>query len=160
MKRILMATVLASSGACGTGAAGKSGNGGGNEVGVVAAGGRSSDPTGEWTLVALAGDSRQGATIDPPIDLTFTADSGFAGSAGCNRYFGHHSLVPPDSVAMGPTGSTMMMCAPEVMEREHSFLAALDSVTTYRTVGDTLVMFGGAPGNLLRFVRRASARGR
>lgn len=84
--------------------------------------------------------------------MTFGADSTFAGSAGCNRYFGRFHTPGGDSLALGQGGSTRMACPEPAMSQEDRYLQALGDVIRYRMTGDGLVLLDGS-GQLLRFVR-------
>jgi uncharacterized lipoprotein YbaY len=77
--------------------------------------------------------------IDTEMTATFGADGQVTGSAGCNNYFAGYEL-DGDSIAIGPAGATMMMCAePEgIMEQEQQYLAALGTAATYRIDLDRL----------------------
>lgn len=93
-----------------------------------------------WTLEMLGTDT---ALEDTDVTLTFAGDSMFAGSAGCNRYFGQLSLST-DSVRFGDAGSTMMMCSSPHMEQEGRYLGALRRVTSYQMIDERLVLFEGS----------------
>lgn len=106
----------------------------------------------EWVLQAFGPEDEELATGSPAITVTFGADSTFAGSAGCNRYFGRFLTPGGDSLSMGEAGSTMMACPEPAMAQEYRYLQALGSVGRYRMVAGELVLLGGA-GQLLRFAR-------
>ncbi len=91
-----------------------------------------------WTLATLGTDA---ALANVEVTLTFTEDSTFGGTAGCNRYFGQFLLGAADSVHLGETGSTRMMCAGALMEQEGRFLGTLSRVTSYQVTADRLVLF-------------------
>ena len=91
-----------------------------------------------WTMEILGTDA---ALTEVEVTLTFADDSTFGGSAGCNRYFGIFSVGAADSIALGETGSTMMMCASPHMEQEGRYLGALRRVTSYHVTTDRLLLF-------------------
>jgi heat shock protein HslJ len=81
------------------------------------------------------------------LDATFGAEGRVSGSAGCNRYFASFS-VEGEALSLGPVGASRRACAePEgVMQQEAAFLAALESVATWRVTGERLELLiaGGA----------------
>ncbi len=87
---------------------------------------------GIWTLVKL-----NGAAIPPDHapTLAFQGRS-VTGSTGCNRYFGEVS-VTETGVVFGPMGVSRRACAPEIMDLENDFLAALRRSTVLRFVTAT-----------------------
>lgn len=77
-----------------------------------------------------------------PSTLVFAAGGQIAGRAGCNRYFGTFRQSG-HALTITPTGSTRMACAPDVMDQEGKFLAALGAVRTARREGDRLLLVDG-----------------
>ncbi|MBT8508053.1 hypothetical protein AZH53_06495 [Methanomicrobiaceae archaeon CYW5] len=75
------------------------------------------------------------------VSANFGADGQVAGSAGCNNYFGPFT-VTGDRIAIGPLGSTKMMCGEPagVMEQESAYLDALASSVAYRIEGSVLTL--------------------
>jgi heat shock protein HslJ len=63
------------------------------------------------------------------------------GSGGCNNYFGAYE-ADGENISIGPLANTEMFCVePEgVMDQEQQYLAALQSVASYRIDGDRLEM--------------------
>jgi len=106
----------------------------------------------EWVLQAFGPEDEDLVADSPTITVTFGADSTFAGSAGCNHYFGRFLTPGGDSLAMGEAGSTMMACPEPAMTQEYRYLQALGEVGSYRMVAGELVLLNG-DGQLLRFVR-------
>lgn len=105
-----------------------------------------------WTLEMLGTDA---VLADIEVTLTFAEDSTFGGSAGCNRYFGQYSMGALDSIRLGETGSTMMMCQRSSMEQEGRYLGTLSRVTSFRATSDRLQLFEDSlPA--LEFVRGAA----
>ena len=107
----------------------------------------------EWVLQAFGPEGEEQAAVPPAVTVTFGADSTFAGSAGCNRYFGRFLTPGGDSLAMGEAGSTMMACPEPAMTQEYRYLQSLGNVGHYRIVAGELVLLDGAAGRLLRFAR-------
>jgi len=127
-------------------------------TGETADGATRSPPMGslvgtDWTLRAFGttnGDSA--ALASGEITLTFGRDSAFAGSAGCNRYFGRYDRSGRDSLVLGQVGSTMMACPEPAMEQEVRYLTALGKISKFAVTGDTLFLSDDVgPG--LSFVR-------
>jgi heat shock protein HslJ len=73
------------------------------------------------------------------ITLEFRDDGGLSGSAGCNNYKTLYTL-DGDKMTIGPSMTTRKMCVePEgIMEQEQAYLAALETVATYRIEGRQL----------------------
>jgi heat shock protein HslJ len=90
----------------------------------------------EWQLEELEGA--------PPLEGTsITLDfegSRFSGSAGCNTYTGDYSLAGDRNLTIPEVARTLLDCdAPAgIMEQEASYIVALTSAVTYRTVDDRL----------------------
>jgi heat shock protein HslJ len=106
----------------------------------------------EWVLQAFGPEDEEVVAAAPAITVMFGADSTFAGSAGCNRYFGRFLTPGGDSLAMGDAGSTMMACPEPAMAQEYRYLQSLGKVGRYRVVAGELVLLDEA-GQLLHFVR-------
>ncbi len=106
----------------------------------------------EWVLQAFGPEGEEEVAVAPAITVMFGADSTFAGSAGCNRYFGRFLTPGGDSLTLGEAGSTMMACPEPAMAQEYRYLQTLGNVGHYRMVAGELVLLDGA-GQLLRFVR-------
>ena len=81
---------------------------------------------GIWTVIRL-----NGAEIpsDRAPTLAFRGH-GVTGSTGCNRYFGQVSVVE-SGISFAPMGVSRRACAPEIMNLENDFMAALRSVDGY-----------------------------
>ena len=106
----------------------------------------------EWVLQAFGPEDAEEPAVSPAVTVAFGADSTFAGSAGCNRYFGRFLMPGGDSLALGQAGSTMMACPEPAMTQEYRYLQALGDVGRYRMAAGELVLLDGTE-QLLRFVR-------
>ena len=106
----------------------------------------------EWVLQAFGSKGAEEPAVPPAITVTFGADSTFAGSAGCNRYFGRFLTPGGDSLELGQAGSTRMACPEPEMSQEDRYLLALGDVVRYRMTADELVLLDGS-GQRLRFAR-------
>ena len=63
-----------------------------------------------------------------------------AGDGSCNRFFGPYETSGGGDLRFGALATTLMACLEAVMEQEHAFLVALDSVDSYTIAGPTLEM--------------------
>jgi heat shock protein HslJ len=82
----------------------------------------------EWKLQGFEPEVDLEIPEEVSITMEFSGGVRVAGSAGCNRYFSSYKL-DGNSLELSETGSTMMMCPPEIMELEQKFLGALQKVT-------------------------------
>lgn len=63
------------------------------------------------------------------------------GNAGCNRMFGE-AEISGKNIKFGRIGTTRMFCsAPGIMKLESNFTNALEKVTRFKKVGDTLQLY-------------------
>ena len=100
------------------------------------------DVTGEWELLEF---SRDGTVLPEPVGgrATLTlADGELSGTSFCNSYSGTYRLDGED-LAVSGLGGTEMGCAPELMEAETAYLAALAAVEQAATADGHLVLSGG-----------------
>jgi putative lipoprotein len=79
-----------------------------------------------WLLEDLAG---RGVIDNSHVTIQFLADGKVAGSGGCNRYSGKASLKGA-LITFTPMASTMMACAPALMDQETRFFDALTKADT------------------------------
>ncbi len=107
-----------------------------------------SESLGKFALTELEGsnwklarfDVDEAAPTEPSITLTFT-DGKIAGQSACNRYFA--TISPgeaPGSAEIGPMGSTMMACRPDIMTLEDRYLKALPRVDRLGFVAGRLAL--------------------
>jgi heat shock protein HslJ/uncharacterized lipoprotein YbaY/membrane-bound inhibitor of C-type lysozyme len=80
----------------------------------------------EWVVEDIGGTlvDRSRATLD------FGVDGRLAGRASCNAYTTTYKLTG-ESLTIGATATTMMNCAPSLMEQERRFLEVLQRVRTF-----------------------------
>jgi heat shock protein HslJ/uncharacterized lipoprotein YbaY len=78
---------------------------------------------GEWVVEDIGGSliDRSRATLE------FGVDGRLAGRASCNAYTSTYKLTG-ESLTIGATATTMMSCAPSLMEQERRFLEILQRV--------------------------------
>ncbi len=88
-----------------------------------------------WQLIQMHG--KVISEFQPTIQ--FNKEKGtFAGSNGCNRYFGNFS-TELNRITVKAGGATMMMCPEEAMNIEREFTALIDGKTyTYDLADQTL----------------------
>jgi len=86
---------------------------------------------GEWVVEDIGGTliDRSRATLD------FGVDGRLAGRSSCNAYTTTYKLTG-ESLTIGATATTMMSCAPSLMEQEQRFLDILQRVQRF-DIGDT-----------------------
>lgn len=82
----------------------------------------------------------------------FNEDGRLSGSAGCNNYSGTYQVDEEMiEIELGPL-TTMFCEQPEGgMDQEAAYLTALESVTSYRILGDILVMQDDSGREVLKF---------
>lgn len=98
----------------------------------------------EWKLEDLLG----GGIIDSShVTLTLGPDGQASGSGGCNRFFGSWS-IKGSTLTLGKMGSTMMACAPALMDQEGKFLRSLETASTYTFTPDGALVVTTAQGPL------------
>jgi heat shock protein HslJ len=106
-----------------------------------------------WRAETIAG---RPALAEASSTLSFLADGRIAGSGGCNRFAGQ--MAGKDGrLQVGQLASTMMACAPDRMEQEQRFLAALEGAERLSRDGDVLVLEGPAGSPPTRLVRDPAA---
>jgi len=97
-----------------------------------------------WRLEDLSG----GGVIDGSrITLTLGKGGSAGGAAGCNRYFGSWAQKG-DRLTLGKMGSTMMACAPALMEQEGKYLKALETASSYKLTSDGALVIATGQGAL------------
>jgi heat shock protein HslJ len=85
----------------------------------------------EWVVEDIGGTllARSRATLD------FGVDGRLAGRASCNAYTTTYTLTG-ESLTVGTTATTMMSCAPDLMEQEKRFLDILQRVRRFDIMDD------------------------
>jgi heat shock protein HslJ len=107
---------------------------------------------GEWVVSKVEGGPGDAGA---PITLSLKANGEFAGSAGCNRYFGKFSPAEGKLVT-GPMGATRMACEGSLMTMEDRYLALLSRVTRIDKAGERLLLKDQDTQVLLELVRVAN----
>lgn len=81
----------------------------------------------EWVVEDIGG----GGIIDRSrVTLNFGADGRLWGRASCNTYQGDYSLTG-ESLTLAPSATTMMACAPALMDQERKVLDLLARIRTF-----------------------------
>lgn len=83
---------------------------------------------GEWHVEDVAG---RGVVDGSPVTLLFGTDGSLSGDASCNRLIARYS-VRGARIRITPAGTTMMACAPVLMDQERRLIGLLGAVKRYR----------------------------
>ena len=98
----------------------------------------------EWRLEDLLG----GGVIDNShVTLKLESDGAGGGTGGCNRYFTSWKSQG-DRLTLGKGGSTLMACAPALMNQEGKYLRALEAARSYAFTPDGALVIATAQGAL------------
>jgi heat shock protein HslJ len=94
-----------------------------------------------WDVIAY-NNGKQAVTsvlADSTITANFGVDGTLSGNGGCNKYHGTYTATGKQ-IKIGPLASTRMACANPagIMEQEALYLAALQTVSTYKVEGTSL----------------------
>lgn len=104
-----------------------------------------SSPIGNWRLASLGG-AETPASITTTMEIA--SDGRVSGRGGCNG-FGGNATIRGRTIRFSRMVSTMMACAPEVMDQEQRFLKTLERVQRWtiqqRTGRLALLDRGGRP---------------
>jgi heat shock protein HslJ len=106
-----------------------------------------------WVLTAL--DEGPVAFERPPT-LEVGTEGEIAGLAGCNRYRGR-AILGEGTLSVGPLSVTRVLCPAPVMALESAYLAALESVSTWRRDATSLELSG--EDGIVRLLYRQSTEG-
>jgi len=115
----------------------------------------SSFPTGvNWRLFSYTDGKGGMANVigEQPITALFRADGTLTGSSGCNQYTAGYS-TSGSSIKITPGISTMMACAPAVMDQESRYFSLMSDATTYSINGDTMLLFDSSGKAILAYKR-------
>ena len=103
-----------------------------------------------WVLFQVEGNASI-ESPEAPITLEIKDDSSFAGSGGCNSYFGTLKTSDEGTLEFGPIGSTRMMCQGTVSDIESHYFQLLERVENSRIEGDKLFLLSKEDQPLLAF---------
>ena len=103
----------------------------------------------EWRPREIAGIAVSG---EPEMMVRFGGDGLLQGHGGCNRFFGSYSLSN-DGLEIGPIGSTRMACPQPVMDRELSFMQALENARRFTRERFELRLTDDAGNTIMQLVQ-------
>lgn len=93
----------------------------------------------EWTLDSVATEDLSFILNEGNVvTITFSDSTTFAGSGGCNRYFGTFTTTDDTLIAIETKGRSMSMC-PEI-QFEDKYISTLDGVTGFTAEEGKLVL--------------------
>lgn len=95
-----------------------------------------------WELIEVNGKPVAPGTGGKDAHLVLYKNSQLAGSTGCNNITGSY-IAAEGGLQFTPGATTMMNCAPSLMEQEQAFFAALKATTGYRIDGEMLNLLNG-----------------
>jgi heat shock protein HslJ len=100
---------------------------------------------GDWAVTTLGG-----LPLPPGAEVTlgFTEER-IGGRSGCNRYSAALDLAG-EELRIGPAAATKMACAPERMQTEAAFFAALAAATSVTLARDGTLELTGGDSTLIR----------
>ncbi|MCB2223710.1 MAG: META domain-containing protein [Actinobacteria bacterium] len=108
--------------------------------------------SGAWRLTTFVDGDTAASTV-AGTEVTLTIDSGagmgtLSGSGGCNQFTGSFEITGGSgatavTVVVGDVATTLMACAPEIMDQEARFHAALSDAATMTVEGTTLTLSTG-----------------
>lgn len=101
----------------------------------------------EWTLKGA--ESAPLIRSAAAVTIRFTTGHTLSGAGPCNTYHGSFTLQG-DAINIGPLARTLKACAPDLTDAEHTYLTALEHVTTVKNSGrDTLELTGTSDVHLV-----------
>lgn len=108
----------------------------------------------EWELQWYHdGDAIVSVIAGTEVTAVFDDEGKVAGSAGCNRYFASYE-VDGTEMSIGPAGTTLRACMNEdIAEQERTYLALLNTTTSFAIEGDRLSLMDENGTAVLVFVK-------
>ena len=107
-----------------------------------------------WRLVSYVDQKGNLMSILPDTQILIMFDGEqVSGSSGCNSYFAEYD-IKDDFLVFRNAGLTERYCTTPsgIMEQESSYLSSLQSVNTFRIVGDQLQMIDFQGNTVLTYV--------
>lgn len=96
-----------------------------------------------WTLVSLVDVNDMASTAGLAAGFVLqSAGHRLSGFGGCSRLVGSYELSA-DTIKLAPSGTTMLGCPRELMDRQQAFVSALAMTTGYRVSGNALELRNG-----------------
>lgn len=107
-----------------------------------------------WQVTAYNNGKQAVVSVMADTQLTalFGDDGSLTGSGGCNQYSTTYKIDGPNITVNPAIAMTRMACAPEVMDQEEAYLAALVSAATLKTGGKELELRTGDDALAAMFV--------
>ncbi|HEX5634584.1 MAG TPA: META domain-containing protein [Gemmatimonadales bacterium] len=99
----------------------------------------------EWVVEDI---ERKGIIDRSRVTVRFDEEGRVTGRGGCNSYTGSYTLTG-ESLTIGSTASTMMACAPSLMDQEARFLAVLQATQRFEFTGDGALVLHAADGRTI-----------
>jgi heat shock protein HslJ len=104
-----------------------------------------------WTLTSIvSGTSASSVPDGVQATLVLDADGTASGSGGCNTFHGSYQ-TSGNELTFGPPASTRKACADDVMSVEQTYLAALQSASSYTIAGNALTVDDSSGDPVLEF---------
>ncbi|MDH7462778.1 META domain-containing protein [Chitinophagaceae bacterium 26-R-25] len=96
-----------------------------------------------WKLLKVDGFNQDIPSLQKEAFIRFdSASSKFSGTAGCNRMMGGF-VATGNTIKIGPSAVTKMMCPSPLMELEDAFSKAIYKADTYSISGKKLQLKNG-----------------
>ena len=93
-----------------------------------------------WTVTSIGGSPTTGTQ---PLTLSIAPDLRAGGSAGCNNYF-TQATIDRATLTFGLPAATRKICAPDLMDQERAFFAALAATASYEMSANSLRLLDAA----------------
>lgn len=121
----------------------------GKQMAQIGAPGGGAEVTGiKWRPVMVG---EEAIPKDSGMHIQFEVDGSITGHGGCNGFFG--SLEQTESgIGVGPLGATRMACAETIMNREMSFLDAVQKTASFDKAGDKMKLLDVESRILAEFI--------
>ncbi len=113
------------------------------------------DLVGAWSVSAFAPpDAQLGRPIGgTELTLFLRSDGTLTGSSGCNRYGGAWAATTDGTIVFGPLATTLLACEDDLAAQESSYLAALESSTSWGMARDVMAFHDDA-GSIVVILHR------
>ncbi|GAB1465713.1 hypothetical protein MASR2M54_12130 [Aliarcobacter cryaerophilus] len=103
----------------------------------------------KWELKSL--NKKDIKKVEKVAIINFEKENKVFGNLGCNSLFGKVD-IKPNNINISKVGSTMMMCSDMSVERD--YMEVLNTVTTYKIDGNSLIFFDKNNKEIARFIKR------
>lgn len=103
----------------------------------------------KWELKSL--NKKDIKKVEKVAIINFEKENKVFGNLGCNSFFGKAD-IKPNNINISKVGSTMMMCSDMSVERD--YMEVLNTVTTYKIDGNSLIFFDKNNKEIARFIKR------